>query len=81
MTQKPIDAHCHLFSARYVVEEAAFEWFQKRVIALVAEGAVRSSGQLFGNDYILRLDKGRALCNPARKSRRPAPIVYTRSIT
>ena len=23
MTQKPIDAHCHLFSARYVVEEAA----------------------------------------------------------
>ena len=23
MTQKPIDAHCHLFSAKYVVEEAA----------------------------------------------------------
>lgn len=23
MTPKPIDAHCHLFSARYVVEEAA----------------------------------------------------------
>jgi predicted TIM-barrel fold metal-dependent hydrolase len=23
MTKKPIDAHCHLFSARYVVEEAA----------------------------------------------------------
>ena len=23
MTQKPIDAHCHLFSARDVLEEAA----------------------------------------------------------
>jgi peptide chain release factor 3 len=53
MTSKPIDVHCHLFSARYVVEEAAFERLQKRVIALAAEGAVQLFRSLFGNDYIL----------------------------
>jgi arginyl-tRNA--protein-N-Asp/Glu arginylyltransferase len=48
MTPKPIDAHCHLFSARYVVEEAAFKRFQKRVIALAAEGVVQVFRPLFG---------------------------------
>ena len=38
------------------------------VIQLSEEGAVQVFRPLFGNNYILRLDKGRMLCNSAGES-------------